>query len=296
MGKLYDSQGGNPRFYPIFFDTPNRAIIPDGIRTSFYDLSGYDLFNLDNNEQRLKEDGGYQDLYRLLTNQPYVMPRKIGSLKKLETVDRETEQQEAEVAEQQRLLEQQRKEGETIDRETEADDLTSDRFGANYYAKLRDLLKAQDWKTADQETADRMCEVMDRQQEGWLRVEDIQKFPCQDLRAIEQLWMKYSQGKFGFSMQEKIWQECGSPTEYNQNWEKFGDRVGWRKNGVWLSYSDLNPSLSSPQGIFPLPVWLVRVGQLALVVGRRFSSLSQRLVDCNCNDTRGYSHWIGALR
>ncbi|MGQ9871485.1 toll/interleukin-1 receptor domain-containing protein [Leptodesmis sp.] len=112
MGKLHDSQGRNTKFYPIFFDPPDISIIPDGIRTSYFDLSGYDLFKLDNNEQRLKEDGGYQDLYRLLMKQPYVMPRKIGSLKKLETVDRENEQQEAEAAAQQRLLEQQRQEAE----------------------------------------------------------------------------------------------------------------------------------------------------------------------------------------
>jgi IS605 OrfB family transposase len=62
MGRLHDSQGRNSKFYPIFFDTPNLSIIPDGIRTSYFDLSGYDLFNLDNNEQRLKEGGGYQDL------------------------------------------------------------------------------------------------------------------------------------------------------------------------------------------------------------------------------------------
>jgi hypothetical protein len=99
MGKLHDSQGRNTKFYPIFFDTPNKAIIPDGVRTSYFDLSGYDLFNLDNNEKRLKEGGGYQDLYRLLTDQPPVIRRKLGSLKKLETVDRENEQQKAEAAE-----------------------------------------------------------------------------------------------------------------------------------------------------------------------------------------------------
>jgi hypothetical protein len=273
MGKLHDSQGRNTKFYPIFFDAPNIAMIPDGIRTSYFDLSGYDLFNLDNNEQRLKEDGGYKNLYRLLTNQPYVMPRKIGSLKKLETVDRETEQQEAEAAEQQeqqRLLEQQRQEGETIDRETEADDLSSDHFGANYYAKLRDLLKSQDWKAADQETADRMCEVMDRQKERWLKYEHIQKFPCQDLRAIDQLWVKYSQGRFGFSVQKRIYVECGAKLDDkypgDKIWEKFGDCVGWRKNGTWLSYSDLNPRLG--HGGFPNP-WRFGGWGLWLVVGDR---------------------------
>jgi hypothetical protein len=117
-------------------------------------------------------------------------------------------------------------------------DLTSERPGINYY-KLRDLLAAKKWKEADRETAERMCEVMGRQKENWLRVEDIESFPCKDLKIIDKLWVYYSQGKFGFSVQKKIWQECGSPTEYNNDWERFGERVGWREGGKWMSNTDI---------------------------------------------------------
>ncbi|MHC5611720.1 MAG: SEFIR domain-containing protein [Nostoc sp.] len=88
LGKIYDSQGRDNKFYPIFFDTPDKKIVPDGIRSTIYDLSRYDLFNLDKNENRLIEDGNYKELYRLLTSQPFVIPKKIGSLKKLPVVDR----------------------------------------------------------------------------------------------------------------------------------------------------------------------------------------------------------------
>jgi uncharacterized caspase-like protein len=113
------------------------------------------------------------------------------------------------------------------------DDISSERFTANYYAKLRDLLAAKDWKTADQETAHRMLEVMDRHlhKERCLRAEDIRKFPCLDLRNIDSLWVKYSHGHFGFSVQKEIWQSCDSPTLYFKHirdWEKFGDMVGWK--------------------------------------------------------------------
>ncbi|UCJ13811.1 MAG: protein kinase [Phormidium sp. PBR-2020] len=90
-------------------------------------------------------------------------------------------------------------------------DLSSERAGINYY-KLRDLLAAKRWGDADRETAERMCEVMGRADEGWLRAEDIERFPCKDLKIIDTLWVHYSQGKFGFSVQKKIWIECGSPT------------------------------------------------------------------------------------
>jgi hypothetical protein len=131
------------------------------------------------------------------------------------------------------------------------DDLSSERFGANYYAKLRDLLAAQDWKAADQETLVRWCEVMDRQSPGGLRIWHIEKFPCLDLRNIDHLWVKYSNGKFGFSVQKEIWQSCVSPADMAQ-FEAFGDRVGWRKDGNWVSYDSLvaDSSLSSA-GEFP---------------------------------------------
>lgn len=88
VGKIYDAQGKNGKFYPVFFTPPSREIIPDGVRTSFYDLSRHDLFNLETDTNRLKNDGGYKDLYRLLTRQPSVVPKKIGSLKKLEPIHR----------------------------------------------------------------------------------------------------------------------------------------------------------------------------------------------------------------
>jgi serine/threonine protein kinase len=109
-------------------------------------------------------------------------------------------------------------------------DLSSERSGINYY-KLRDLLAAKQWEKADQETAQRMWEVMGRADEKWLREEDIERFPCKDLKIIDKLWFHYSQGKFGFSVQKKIWEECGSPTSYNDDWLRFCDRVGWREEG-----------------------------------------------------------------
>lgn len=62
------------------------------------------------------------------------------------------------------------------------------------YTQLRNLLKAGKWQEADQETGNKMREVMGRQKEGWLQDEDIEQFPCTDLRTLDQLWVKYSNG------------------------------------------------------------------------------------------------------
>jgi len=136
------------------------------------------------------------------------------------------------------------------------DELASQRDMMNY-AHLEALLKAGKWKEADQETDQQMCQVMGRQTEGLLRVEDIEQFPCADLRAIDQLWVEHSNGRFGFSVQKKIWQQCGSPTEYNEQWEKFCEAVGWSSRGLmgkgaeWKSYSELTFDTSAPEGHFP---------------------------------------------
>ena len=120
------------------------------------------------------------------------------------------------------------------------------------YAHLETLLKAGKWKEADQETAKQMCQVMGRQNEGWLRIEDIEQFPCADLREIDQLWVKNSNGKFGFSVQKKIWDECGSPTEYNSQ-NQFGKLVGWDKVSAWWDdFKGLIFDTSAPSGHLPI--------------------------------------------
>jgi hypothetical protein len=72
------------------------------------------------------------------------------------------------------------------------------------YAKLRDLLVAKQWIEADKETFKCMCKAMNRQNEKWLRIEDIKKIPCVDLQVIDTLWVNYSDGKYGFSVQEEF--------------------------------------------------------------------------------------------
>jgi hypothetical protein len=108
---------------------------------------------------------------------------------------------------------------------------------------LRDLLKAGNWKKADKETLTVMLKAAGKGAENYLYSDDIKNFPCTDLRTIDQLWVKYSNGRFGFSVQKRIWESVGRDNR------KFGDRIGWRKgmffNKVWLNYSELTFSLEA---------------------------------------------------
>ncbi len=126
------------------------------------------------------------------------------------------------------------------------------------YTKLETLLKAQDFRAADQETDKVMLAVAKREKEGYLIIEDVEKFPCKELRSIDKLWLKYSGGKFGISVQQQIYQSLGGTKEYNQKvWESMGDRVGWRQGVQWLSYSNLNFSQKAQSGHLP---WTLRDG------------------------------------
>ncbi|MFM6825462.1 MAG: GUN4 domain-containing protein [Dolichospermum sp.] len=119
------------------------------------------------------------------------------------------------------------------------------------YRKLRDLLKAGKWKEADEETL-RVMLCVGGTREGWLNVESFDNFPCADLRTIDKLWVKYSDGRFGFSVQKRIYQGLGGTREYNQFiWWKFGDEVGWTKGGNWLYYKDITFYKKAPEGHLP---------------------------------------------
>lgn len=123
------------------------------------------------------------------------------------------------------------------------------------YTRLRDLLKAKDWQAADKETAHRMLEAVGRKENGWIRAEELANFPCADLQTIDRLWVKYSDKQFGFSVQKQIYVECGGKLDGqypgDKIWGKFGDRVGWRVNGVRLYYSAFTFDTSAPSGHLP---------------------------------------------
>ena len=147
--------------------------------------------------------------------------------------------------------------------------------GGMDYRPLREMLKASKWKEADKKTERVMLAVAKRKSEGWLTVEDIENFPCEDLRIIDQLWVKYSGGHFGFSVQKKIYQGLGGTSEYNREvWEKFGDTVGWRKEGVWLyeiTYNSKAQKAHLPVGCGVRMDW---------VVGNGWWSLFSRVETC----------------
>lgn len=149
------------------------------------------------------------------------------------------------------------------------------------YKPLQKLLIDKAWRDADRETQRLMLSVFQRES-GRLRLEEIRQFPCRDLYLIDYLWLHYSDGVFGFSVQHDIWKSVGGTTDVtypdlelfsrsrgnwrmNTPWHRFGSRVGWRVKDVWLPYDKLTFALEAPKG--HLPYWQ-KGGQMAALFAR----------------------------
>ncbi|MEM8719507.1 MAG: GUN4 domain-containing protein [Cyanobacteria bacterium P01_G01_bin.39] len=127
------------------------------------------------------------------------------------------------------------------------------------YQDLQNYLAAENWFEADKETIRVILAVTAKEIEE-LTPEDIQHFPCNDLMVIDRLWTNYSDGRFGFTPQLKIYQEQGgnfdTTVEQNQQLiETWGEHLGWRKENRWLPCNELDFSLNAPVGCHPSRWW-----------------------------------------
>ncbi|MFB2934620.1 GUN4 domain-containing protein [Aerosakkonemataceae cyanobacterium BLCC-F154] len=116
------------------------------------------------------------------------------------------------------------------------------------YTKLQHLLAAGKWKEANQETWVVMCLAVGKSTNAYLQLSDIEKLPEDDLQTIDRLWVKYSQGRFGFSVQTYIFHSV------NDDYGRFCATVGWPSHHTNNSY--LKFSLSAPAGHLPSRCWI----------------------------------------
>jgi hypothetical protein len=122
------------------------------------------------------------------------------------------------------------------------------------YTRLQQLLSQQKWQAANEETAQKMLEVMGRSPHGYLREEDIHQFPHEDFLTLDTLWVKYSQNRFGFSIQKRIF-ETMHPETPILDYDCFKSlifRLGWTaspKDKEWLGGHIF--ALTAPPGHLP---------------------------------------------
>jgi hypothetical protein len=144
------------------------------------------------------------------------------------------------------------------------------------YTHLWRYLHENRLQKAAKETVACMLKAAGHKEQSWLSRWDIEHFPCTDLATIDMLWKKVGNGKFGFSVQQQLWNQVEG------NSDAFGDRVGWRGNNTWLSYEFVLASLDAIDEadlrpgylpIIPVAGWWFWMGG--------FTSLLSRLSICS---------------
>lgn len=161
------------------------------------------------------------------------------------------------------------------------------------YTTLLNLLADENWKEADAETGRVMLSIANSirpaRYRNYFHVYAMPKFPCEDLRTIDQLWVKYSDGHFGLSVQKKIYQGLVGTRDYDsiniiekeKIRDNFYDLVGWRDKRGYLASAlyDITFEKTAKQGHLPT---------IALLGGDNFRlngcinirCLTSRLTDC----------------
>lgn len=117
------------------------------------------------------------------------------------------------------------------------------------YTQLQQLLISQDFQASDKLTLRLLCELAGELalQRKWLYFTEVESFPITDLQTINTLWLVYSEGKFGFSVQREIWLAVG------KNWEKLWSQINWKNGNNWTRYpGEFTWNLTAPRGHLPL--------------------------------------------
>jgi hypothetical protein len=117
------------------------------------------------------------------------------------------------------------------------------------YKSLQRSLAQHDFQVADQITLEKLCELSGAaaSRRKWVYFTEIDGFPIEDLQTIDQLWLAHSEGKFGFSVQRKLW------LGVDKNWEALWPKIGWREGKKWTRYpQEFIWDLTAPRGHLPL--------------------------------------------
>lgn len=149
-----------------------------------------------------------------------------------------------------------------------------------HYATLESLLKKQEWKKADRETTSLLNEFYN----GFKKRQKEINAECDTLTAIDKLWNEYSQGRFGFSVQKKIYKNVGGLISLEGNdpttFDWFIKRIGWntnkkinfKKSGAALKgLNNISYSLSAPYGHLPAD-WVLKKKDLLIAKHNSFFS------------------------
>ena len=117
------------------------------------------------------------------------------------------------------------------------------------YSPLQRYLLNESYEDADRFTSSKLRELAGEKavKRGYIYFSEVDSIPVIDLSTLNKLWIVYSRGKFGFTVQAKILASVGG--RYDRLWP----RIGWKKDGIWTRYPKaFNWSIEAPNGHMPL--------------------------------------------
>ncbi|MEY4296961.1 MAG: hypothetical protein RLZZ423_140 [Cyanobacteriota bacterium] len=117
------------------------------------------------------------------------------------------------------------------------------------YTPLQQALARQQYEEADRHTSAILRELAgaDAVRRGYVYYSEVPPIASADLESLDRLWVVYSQGRFGFSVQLRLLRSLGG------RWELLWPRLGWKQGGVWTRYpGSFTWSLEAPDGHLPL--------------------------------------------
>ena len=117
------------------------------------------------------------------------------------------------------------------------------------YLPLQQLLAQHDFQAADAMTLQKMCELAGAAaiERKWIYFTEVVTLPVADLRTLDWLWLMSSEGKFGFSVQRRIWLSLGK--DFNKLWTA----IEWKSDNAWTRYpTEFTWDLSAARGHLPL--------------------------------------------
>ncbi|KAI0508201.1 hypothetical protein KFK09_014336 [Dendrobium nobile] len=93
------------------------------------------------------------------------------------------------------------------------------------FDSLASHLAASDFRQADEETRRLLIVLAGEaaQKRGYVFFSEVQFIAADDLRAIDDLWSRHSEGRFGYSVQRRLWEKS------RRDFTKFFINIGWMR-------------------------------------------------------------------
>lgn len=117
------------------------------------------------------------------------------------------------------------------------------------YAPMQRALAHQEFEEADRITSEILRQLAGPAavKRGYVYYSEVADFAAVDLESLDRLWVVYSQGRFGFSVQLRLLRSLAG------RWDQLWPRLGWKQGGIWTRYpGSFTWSLQAPEGHLPL--------------------------------------------